>query len=139
MKRVDVGDPRAVLDSLARLLSVSSSGGGGSAGGGVPTQGGPLPAFSDGPALLATATAAAALAPEMAARARPSAATAHAVLAAQSLASGLTLTPLPLDRLPTAAAFGGVLRGDAAEDQAARAQARASLILQGIYAGEADG
>ena len=99
-----MSDPRAVLDSLARLLASRPDSG----------SAAPLPAFSDAAALFAAAAPGAAAPP-------PPSAASEAPAAALSLASGMTLTPLPPDRLQTAAAFSGVLRGDAPEDAPARA------------------
>lgn len=56
-----------------------------------------------------------------------------------SLRTGMTLTPLPADRVATTVPFtGGVLSGDAKDDVEHQRAVRSNLILSGIYVGDAE-
>ncbi len=60
-------------------------------------------------------------------------------LDALSLKTGMTLTPLPADRLPTTVPFtGGVLKGEAKDDVEQRRAVRGNLVLAGVYTGDAE-
>ena len=122
-------DPRAVLESLSALLAEEHAQSMTCAA--LP----PLPAFGGeaGTELLAAVAAASTVAAPA-----PAGAAGAAATAALELRVGMTLSPLPADRLTTAAAFSAVLRGDAPEEAPQRRAARANLTLQGIYAGEGD-
>jgi hypothetical protein len=65
----------------------------------------------------------------------------HACMVAASLDTGLSLTPLPADRVATTILFKpGVLslKGDRPDDIQERTAAKANAILTGTYAGEGD-
>ena len=122
-------DPRAVLESLSALLALEH------AQRIEQSLSPPLPEFGGAAGVEILAAAAAASASSSAVPTGSAGAAATAMLETRL---GMTLSPLPGDRLTTAAAFSAVLRGDAPEEAPQRRAARANLTLQGIYAGEAD-
>lgn len=117
-------DPRAVLESLAHLLYEQEKA--------AAAKSGLLAVFSGehivptppvGPQITHAYTAGAGSGP----------------LDSLSLRTGMTLTPLPADRVAVTVPFtGGVLSGDAKDDLEHQRAVRSNLILAGIYVGEAE-